>query len=473
MGATGTGKTKLAIEVAKAIEAATSQRCEIINADVMQCYAGCPVVTNKATAEEQASIPHHLMGFADPCQDMKMPEYRAAAERLLGEMKTKGSLPLIVGGSDYYVKSLISRTFDPSKAAQEEEEEKKQKQKQLGEIENEPSSSSSKGFSFKDLSDEGAYSKLREIDPVSATRLHPNNTRRIRRYLEMYETTGVAPSVIFKKQRRETKRQGALLYNCLVFFLDAEDEALKPHLRSRVDGMVLRGMVEELAHLYESKATTKGEKSKATDHGIFQAIGVKEFRDAFLSTTEGAARALSPRGGTTQRAEGIARALEEVKRNTIKLAKKQRRRMLTWMSDQEIAYRAIDMTAFIQSKSQSQERENIWKEHLANAMQHVSQWMQGGASGGAEQSSHQQERGEGEEEDNSLELLDMKEWRAWKCEICRGKTLRGPTEWQAHLKSRGHRKRRANLRKRNKDLRTEEHEDRKNNTVVLKIVNTD
>ena len=123
MGGTGTGKTKLAIDIARALKANSSpsqftqRECEIVNADVMQCYAGSPIVTNKATTEEQANVPHHLMGFAPPEKDMKMQDYRMAAHEVLEDMRRRSVLPLLVGGSDYYIKSLVCRHFDPSQEA--------------------------------------------------------------------------------------------------------------------------------------------------------------------------------------------------------------------------------------------------------------------------------------------------------------------------------------------------------------------
>ena len=169
----------------------------------------------------------------------------------------RGKLPILCGGSDYYAKALLSRRYDPTEVVEQ------------GEFCSPSSASENPGGPRTDAAEgETDHERLRRVDPTMAARVHPNNERRVRRYLEIFQQTGVPPSELFRKQRRgAASKGGALIYDSCVFFLDAEDGALGPLLAARVDGMVASGMVQENRELY---AKFRG----GDDRGIFQGIGV-------------------------------------------------------------------------------------------------------------------------------------------------------------------------------------------------------
>ncbi|KAK3858773.1 hypothetical protein Pcinc_035063 [Petrolisthes cinctipes] len=101
LGATGTGKSKLALEIA------TRFKGEIISADSMQVYKGLDIITNKVTPEEQAQVPHHLLDFVDPLSRYSVIDFRDAALPIVERLLDQGTLPVIVGGTNYYIESLL------------------------------------------------------------------------------------------------------------------------------------------------------------------------------------------------------------------------------------------------------------------------------------------------------------------------------------------------------------------------------
>ncbi|KAK4301246.1 hypothetical protein Pmani_026599 [Petrolisthes manimaculis] len=101
LGATGTGKSKLALEIA------TRFKGEIISADSMQVYKGLDIITNKVTPEEQAQVPHHLLDFVDPLSRYSVIDFRDAALPIVQRLLDQGTLPVIVGGTNYYIESLL------------------------------------------------------------------------------------------------------------------------------------------------------------------------------------------------------------------------------------------------------------------------------------------------------------------------------------------------------------------------------
>ena len=414
LGATGTGKTAFAVNLAKMLKEKHSLECECINADVLQCYAGCPIVTNKATPEEQDGVPHHLLGFHDAYKDMTIQEFRKRASKLVEEMHSRNVLPIVVGGSDYYVKGLISRHFLVSED---------QGGGGGGEGEGEEFAAAAAALdSAKDeieaMDPAAAYEKLKQVDPIGAARLHPNNTRRVRRYLEIYERTGEPASKLFKKQRKDAKEQGNLLYKCCIFLLEAEAGVLGQKLGARVDDMLKRGMLAELEDLYASY--------EYKPQGIFKAIGVKEFADAFGREGQVASK--------DSREKKIEEALEEMKKNTEKLAKKQRKQMRRWLKREEISHHTIDMTS------------GGGVDTVTSLAATVTDFLQA-----------PEVVARGSEE--------IVQWRAYHCTPCQ-RTLHGPQEWEEHKNSKAHR---SSLKRASLSSRTETCEFlSESNTVCIK-----
>ena len=438
LGATGTGKTKLAIEIAKALRggevgASTSGQgrpvvnCEVVNCDALQMYRGAPIVTNKATSEEQSGVRHHLLGFAPPTEDFNPQKFRKLWSQVLDRMRAVPghTMPILVGGSDYYVKTLLTRQFDlstvtPDTVSAEDADPQSPPGAPLRDLDQDqgqPPREDGEGSL-------GDFERLREVDSASAAWLHPNNTRRVRRYLEIFEATGVPASVLFKRQRTEQRAEGNMLYDACVFLLDARDEVLGPHLRARADAMADRGMVAELEDLYSSHEPSDRER------GIFQAIGVREFREAFA--------------GSDSNSRALSEFVEEVKKNTIRLAKKQRRRMLAWLKGAGIPYCSLDLSRVLGSSGE--ERNGIWREDvLERALSHLTASLSPRPTPSPSSSSP------------PPPPPPMEERKVYRCLLC-DRTLRGRLERDQHARSRAHRKRKAKARKQGRSVPQDEFE---------------
>lgn len=163
LGATGTGKSKLAIEIGKRLQG------EIISADSMQVYQGLDIVTNKVTAEERNQCTHHMIGFVDPLvSTYTVVDFRNKAVALIDDMHKRNKLPIIVGGTNYYIESLLWKVLLDT--GQENEE---------------PGDggdgSPNRKLELEKLGGAELHKRLAEVDPDMAAMLHPNDKRKIAR----------------------------------------------------------------------------------------------------------------------------------------------------------------------------------------------------------------------------------------------------------------------------------------------------
>ncbi len=237
VGPTASGKTAIAVELAKLYNG------EVISADSMQIYKGLNIATAKPTAEEMQGIPHHLIDFLDPGEPFSVADYVGLASQKIREVRERGHMPIICGGTGLYVSSLIDNVIfddtgsDPAIRARLENEAKEKGVHQL-------------------------WLKLNEVDPETAEKVHENNIPRVIRALEVYEITGVKLS-----QHKLNSRREASPYKTCIIGLTAEDrQFIYDRINKRVDIMVDNGMVEECRAVFE-----KGGLDTAA-----QAIGYKE-----------------------------------------------------------------------------------------------------------------------------------------------------------------------------------------------------
>ncbi|KAF1924089.1 tRNA isopentenyltransferase [Didymella exigua CBS 183.55] len=267
VGATGTGKSDLAVEIARNFDG------EIINGDAMQLYHGLPVITNKITVEESKSVPHHLLGCIDLEQETwTVGKFVSNALAVIDEIRSRGKLPILVGGTHYYTQSLLFKdalSKEPALALNE----------------------NSEHFPILDEPTSVILEKLREVDPVMADRWHPNESRKIQRSLEIYLRTGKPASQVYDEQRikREIEQnalgdsQGesstGLRFPTLLFWVYAGKDVLYPRLDGRVDKMLARGLLNEVDELTKFRSEHEARTGIAVDQsrGIWVSIGYKEF----------------------------------------------------------------------------------------------------------------------------------------------------------------------------------------------------
>ncbi|KZM23327.1 tRNA dimethylallyltransferase [Ascochyta rabiei] len=269
VGATGTGKSDLAVEIARKFNG------EIINGDAMQLYHGLPIITNKITTEEMGGVPHHLLGCIGLDQETwTVGKFVSNALAVIDEIRSRGKLPILVGGTHYYTQSLLFKDALSKEPALELKED-------------------SEHFSILDEPTSVILEKLREVDPVMANRWHPNESRKIQRSLEIYLRTGKPASQVYDEQRikREIEQNSAevdqaesstgLRFPTLLFWVYANRDILYPRLDGRVDKMLAKGLLSEVEELTRFRADHEARTGSAVDQsrGIWVSIGYKEFLD--------------------------------------------------------------------------------------------------------------------------------------------------------------------------------------------------
>jgi tRNA dimethylallyltransferase len=217
-GPTGIGKTSFAIELAKLFKG------EIVGADSMQIYRHMDIGTAKPNPAERSVIRHHMVDIIDPDEPFDAETYATQALSIVMALQKQEVLPFVVGGTGLYIKSLLYGLFDTRPADQEIRIRLKQEAEKEG----------------------GAvlYERLKKVDPVTAGKVHINDTYRIVRALEVYEASG-APISDF--QRRHGFQKSRL--TPLKFGLYMEREQLYDRIDERVEMMIHAGILDEVKHL--------------------------------------------------------------------------------------------------------------------------------------------------------------------------------------------------------------------------------
>lgn len=206
VGPTGVGKTKLSIDVAK------KYNLEIINCDQSQMRKELNIGTAKITKEEMNGVKHHLLDFLDSVSDYSIKDFQDDARYIIDNME---SIPLIVGGSGLYIDALIT-DYDLNNEKRDDDLEDQ----------------------YQTLSNEELYQKLFELNPEAAKKTHPNNRKRVLRYLQ----------IVLEKGTIESK-PNLPYYDSLIIFLNKDREILYQNINKRCDQMIQNGWIEEVQNL--------------------------------------------------------------------------------------------------------------------------------------------------------------------------------------------------------------------------------
>lgn len=242
-GATASGKTGLAIEIAKAVDG------EIVSADSMQIYKYMDIGSAKPTKEEQKQVRHHLIDFLEPDAEFSVADYTELAHKTIAEILSRGKMPVMCGGTGLYINSVVDDVT-------------------FGEVETDYIMREELDALAREKGSEYLIDILREFDPVSAERLHPNNLRRIIRAIEFYRLTG---QTISAHQEMTKKRQGR--YNPVMFTIEWAREVLYDRINRRVDIMLEEGLLDEVKSLMNMGYTKALNSMKG--------IGYKEIIDYY------------------------------------------------------------------------------------------------------------------------------------------------------------------------------------------------
>lgn len=238
-GPTATGKTALSVELAKKLGG------EVVSADSMQIYRGMDIGTAKVTKAEMQNIPHHMIDIADPSEDYSVSRYVEEADAAVRGILSRGRLPIVAGGTNLYIDSLIAGLDFAEKAEDAALRESLNKQ-------------------YDDIGGEAMLEHLRGFDPERAAKLHPADKRRIVRAVEIYILTGETITRHDEETKKRPKR-----YDAVKIALTFADRAvLYDRINARVDKMVSDGLFDEVKGLLDS-----GLSPACTS---MQAIGYKE-----------------------------------------------------------------------------------------------------------------------------------------------------------------------------------------------------
>ena len=244
VGPTGAGKTSTAIEIGKKLNA------EIISMDSMQIYRGMDIGTAKPTHDEQHQIPHHMIDIADPDEIFTVSAYRDMVLPIVDDILARGKLPMFVGGTGLYLNAI---SYEMSLGESGASHPVRDELNTIAQQTNGPLL---------------LHDRLKQVDPVSAARLHPNDIRRVIRALEVYETSGKPMSEVSDDQRKEGP------YNVLVYGLSYPRDVMYTRINARVDEMIKAGLVDEVKRLLAQGVVPRAEG------GAMQAIGYKEIVSA-------------------------------------------------------------------------------------------------------------------------------------------------------------------------------------------------
>lgn len=231
VGPTASGKTALSLELAKRLNG------EIINGDSMQIYKDMTIGTAKILPEEMAGIPHHLLDIKEPDEGFSVAEYQHLVREKIAEIRLRGKLPIIVGGTGLYVQAVLFDYRFSDQAVDHQLRDRLYKE-------------------LEQFGPEEMHQKLLKLDPQSD--IHPNNTRRVVRAVE-----------ILMSGQKKGDRELALspMYNEVMIGLDIPRDVLYERINQRVDLMIERGLIEEVEALRQ-----KGIREVQS----IQAIGYKE-----------------------------------------------------------------------------------------------------------------------------------------------------------------------------------------------------
>ncbi len=273
-GPTAVGKSELSIKLAKAING------EIISADSIQVYKELNIGSAKIMPGEMQGIKHYLIDVLDPTEDFNVFIFKKMAKEAINDIISRGKIPIIVGGTGFYIQSIIyDIDFD--------EEDNSKIRLELEEL-------------AKEKGNDYIHGELAKVDKASAMKIHPNNTKRVIRALEYYRLNNKPISL-----HNETERAKEAVFDAKYFVLNDKRELLYERINKRVDKMIELGLVYEVRGLLD--------KGLDSSYNSMQGIGYKEI----VEYLEGKC--------------SLDDAVFNIKKNTRHFAKRQ----LTWFRREE------------------------------------------------------------------------------------------------------------------------------------------
>ena len=303
-GPTAVGKTDISIKLAKEING------EIISADSIQVYKGLDIGSAKITENEMDGVKHYLIDVLEPTDDFDIYTFKQMAEDAIEEIYANGKVPIIVGGTGFYIQSVLYNVdFEETEVDMEYRKELEELAKKNG--------------------NEYVHKMLEEVDPEYAAGIHPNNLKRVIRALEFYHENNI-PLSEHNAEQKENKSP----YNFAYYVLNDDRDVLYDRINKRVDLMFEKGLVDEVKGLGLDKANQS-----------MQGIGYKEVLEYINGNLS------------------LEETKELIKKNTRHFAKRQ----LTWFRHEKVVqmidYRDFDrdVDKVLAFMLKDLEEKGIWK----------------------------------------------------------------------------------------------------------------
>ncbi|XP_039491188.1 tRNA dimethylallyltransferase [Drosophila santomea] len=431
LGSTGTGKTKLSLQLAERFGG------EIISADSMQVYTHLDIATAKATKEEQSRARHHLLDVATPAEPFTVTHFRNAALPIVERLLAKETPPIIVGGTNYYIESLLWDVLVDSDVKPDE---------------GKPSGAHLMEAELNALSTLELHNHLAKIDAGSANRIHPNNRRKIIRAIEVYQSTGQTLTQVLAEQRAQpggNRLGGPLRYpHIVLLWLRCQQEVLNDRLDSRVDGMLAQGLLRELRQFHNAHHATT---VQAYTSGVLQTIGYKEFIPYLLKYDQQQDEKIEEylknhsfklpnqdelkEVGLPDGLELLRSCCEELKLVTRRYSKKQ----LKWINNRFLASKDRQVPDLYELDTSDVA---AWPEAVYKRAETIIESYRNEETCGIQPMAKREHPG-----------ADLDEETSHFCQICERHFI-GEYQWGLHLKSNKHKRRKEGQRKRQRDQET-------------------
>ena len=243
LGPTASGKTSLAIEIAKKYDG------EVVSCDSMQIYKGLPISTAQPTEDEMQGVKHHLIAFLDVKTNFSVGEYQKLARNTIADIQDRGKLPILCGGTGLYIDSVIYNMDFAKVSGNDKIREKYTKY-------------------YEENGAEALHNLLKEKTKDAADRIHPNNINRVIRALEVHDLTGENKKEYYNKNMKQLFYENTTLIGAIW-----SREDLYNRINKRVDLMIEDGLVDEIKSIFDYGIST--------GNTAFKAIGCKELYDYF------------------------------------------------------------------------------------------------------------------------------------------------------------------------------------------------
>lgn len=398
---------------------------EIINGDAMQMYRGLPIITNQIPEDEREGVPHHLLGNVGLDEEpWHVGKFAQECQKIIKEIRSRGKLPVLVGGTHYYTQAVLFK----NSVLEDAEQHDFSKEAVVADTDalvavQDP---------ILDASTEEMLARLKEIDPIMANRWHPKDRRKIRRSLEIYFQTGRKASEIYEEKRQQRisrMRHGSDSDSSppfLLFWAHTPGQYLNTRLDKRVDGMLEDGLLDEARTLFNYQRDSQAPIDKSS--GIWVSIGYKEFEPFIEAEETGTANA------TTLESLKLE-AVEKTKVATRQYAKRQERWIRIKLGNALVENGDLNRLFVLNTSEVTEDR---WDQNVTSpaflAVKHFlagEPWQDPNTVSELASTvlSSIQSKDSADSDDGITQVKT--------CEIC-NKVLATSQQWDDHLKSRGH-----------------------------------